>query len=246
MTEVHRRGRPKTVALIVTAMDEWGDLAFRSLVEPVGVRVFSTRTPYLDDEPDAQGRFHRVTPFDKLGEGFPASERLDMLAFSCTSGTVATGKKEMVDILRAARPGLLYATPGTAMVSALTALDACAIGLVTPYPAPMHALFKQFYAEEGLHVTADVNLAFEEADYALIDKDTYFEALDEVVAAGGLDAVYLSCTGVDVTSHLPAFEAHCGLPVLSSSQVLAWDCLRQMAVTPPADAPGVLFARSRR
>lgn len=65
------------VAAIFTAKDEVGEAAFHSIVAPAGAKVFSTRTQYLDDEPDENRDFQLVTPFDKVAENFPDTERLE-------------------------------------------------------------------------------------------------------------------------------------------------------------------------
>ena len=65
-------------------------------------------------------------------------------------------------------------------------------------------------------------------------------------AAGGIDAIFVSCTSLKCASIIAAAEAELGIPVISSNSALAWDMARFANV--PVGGPvngtgkGMLFA----
>ncbi|MEM9989282.1 MAG: hypothetical protein AAF723_07155, partial [Pseudomonadota bacterium] len=227
LTPLATKGR---IATIFTRSDEIADRAFRDIVEPSDVTVYSARTEYTDDEPDENGDFHFNTDFKAVAHGFPDTERLDILAFSCTSGTVATGREGIRKKLEDARPGLKYTSPGIAMIKALDHMGAKKIGLLTPYPQYMHDMFIPFLEEGGIAVTSDGKFEVADEDISLISVESIIEGAREVSKTGNLDAIYISCTALNITPYIQQIEQELKLPVLASVQVMAWDCLNMLGL----------------
>lgn len=231
------------IGVIFTAKDEVGEEAFREIIASAGAKVFSTRTLYLDDEADENGAFHFVTQFDKVAENLPDSHRLDILAFSCTSGTVVTGKREIYRKLEEARPGLKYTTPGIAALNALRALDAKSLSLLAPYDDVLHSMFLDFFANEGFSVKSHGRFEIEEDDYGRVSYEAIEAACQDLLSKADSDVVYISCTALDVINDIECLENKLGKPVLTSTQVFAWDCLRLLEEDTMPTGYGSLFSR---
>lgn len=237
------------IALIVVANDEIGDRRFRAIVEPLGVEVLTTRVVYLDDEVDENGEFQLLTRFDKAAEAFPPTERLDMLAFSCTSGTVATGKEKMLSILEEARPGLLYTTPGVAALRAAQHMGVKRMALLAPYDDILQTMFLDFFGSGGVDITSHARLApkggegwLTDHEIASITPEFLIDSAKKLLAEEPADAIYMSCAALDVNPHFEMLEREIGVPVLASTQVFAWDALRLLGIKSTGAGPGQLFA----
>lgn len=112
----------------------------------------------------------------------------------------------------------------TAILDALTQLDAERIVLATPYPIAHTAKQAAAFAAAGVqvcgHASLDLGLL---DDFAGITPDR-IAALVDGIGAGQLaeaDAVVLSCTAWPTLAAITTLEDHLGKPVLSSNLALA-------------------------
>ncbi|MBT6520598.1 MAG: Asp/Glu racemase, partial [Rhodobacteraceae bacterium] len=82
----------------------------------------------------------------------------------------------------------------------------------------------------------------EESKVVRISGASIQSAARQLLANGGLDGIFLSCTNLRTMDLIAPMEAEFGLPVLSSNLVLAWH-LAQLSGDPQAlQGPGQLFA----
>ena len=243
-TELHPRRRPNEdapshlfeatyddgpsnrIGLIVTAGDECGERAFRSLM-PENVEVFTTRMVYEDADPDENGRFWLRTSFDKVVKTLPPPGRIDALAFSCNSASVAVGSNRLREMLCAARPDVQPTMAGWASVLALQALGARNVALITPYDIEWHNYFVPFLEGEGFNVVADGSFnQTEDEKIGLLSREAWFRAAEEILKTEKPDALFVSCTASNIVPHIPYIEQQIGVPVVSSAQAMAWHALK--------------------
>ncbi len=78
----------------------------------------------------------------------PGSD-LDVVAYGCTSASMAIGEEKVFDKIRSVRPGARCTTPITAAFAAFRALGASRIGILTPYRADVNRIVAAYVA--GLH-----------------------------------------------------------------------------------------------
>jgi maleate isomerase len=213
------------IGLIVLSTDEIGMDAFFSLMPKSGVRVFATRTAYLDDAATAEFRLR--DSYKEVADTLPPEGRFDVLAFSCTSATVATGAQQTLSLLGAARPGLPCTTPAVGAVRAMQAMGARRIALLTPYPVAYHRKFQEFFPANDVEISADGTFDLQtDAEIGELARDSLFAASRELVHAAPTDALFVSCTATPIVPHLQELEDELGVPVIASSQAMAWDALR--------------------
>ncbi|WP_372617590.1 hypothetical protein [Falsiroseomonas sp.] len=149
-----------------------------------------------------------------------------LLADMVTSFIMEPGWNDRRTRAVAAATGAACASAWSAMRDALAAFGARRVALGTPYPAAVHALAPGFFAAEGLdltgHATLDI-LAMREVPEVRADR---LLGLVRGLAREGAEAVVLLATDLPSFAALERLEAECGLPVLSSNQVLLWRGLR--------------------
>lgn len=230
-----------SIGLLVLATDRVGACDTEAFVDGLdGVRVFSTRVPMATvATPDSLAAMgpHLEEATRLLVPG----SRLDVVGFSCTSGTVAIGREEVRAAIQRARPGVPVTTPIEAGAEALRRLKARRISLLVPYRT----------------ATADLISAYFEADGFVIDRKATFNldgdpdmnrvAADCLVEAGGRicdpasDALFISCTGLMTSPVVARLEGALGRPVVTSNQALAWHALRLAGISEPVAGKGALF-----
>src|SRR5690349_3388851 len=147
-------GAALSIGVIALAEDRAGVWDLSQLLKDVpDIGIFSTRLPMSAE----------VTPrtLAQMGEhlGFAAEtllpgSHLDVIAFSCTSGTVAIGLDRVHDIIARVRPGVAISTPIDAGLTALHKLGANKIALLTPYRPATAELVAGFFSENGLSIEA--------------------------------------------------------------------------------------------
>ncbi len=207
--------------------------------------------------PDTVGlysnRVHHENPMSlealrRVGDDLPRAGRdllpgldLDVVAYGCTSGTIALGEAETLALIARSRPCRFQTTPVTASLAALAHLGARRVSILTPYLTDVNRALGDYYASRGLEVINVSGLDMDD-DYAMtaLTPETLVEA---GVAAmdDDADALFISCTALRASLAVERLEARLGRPVVTSNQSMAWHVLHLTGQAADAAAPGRLF-----
>ncbi|HEY4802014.1 MAG TPA: aspartate/glutamate racemase family protein [Paraburkholderia sp.] len=235
--------RRASIGLVVLATDHTIEHEWRGLLRQPGVAFYECR---LENSPDiTPPRLAeieaRIAP--AVGLLLPG-ERLDVVAFGCTSASMVIGETRVFARIREARPDIACTTPITAALAALKALDVRRVALLTPYVRTINDFMRDYIEARGVAVTRMAS--FEHADdneVARIDANSIRSAIETLARHDDADAVFVSCTSLRVAALVPELEAAIGKPVLSSNHAMAWHALRLAGVQDSEPQLGRLFAR---
>lgn len=155
---------------------------------------------------------------------------LDVIAFACTSGTVAVGEATACAELARGAPGAVPVTLAGAVRKALGALGMRRITLGSPYVDELNANVARYLVDAGFEVVArhgmglhyDTEMIRVAPDY-LID---YARAIDDPSA----DCMLLSCGALRSIEVVDEIEQRLGKPVVCSNQAMLWDVLRSAGI----------------
>ena len=169
--------------------------------------------------------------------------RLDAIAYSCTSGTVALGYEGVANEIGAAgRPGVPVVTPITSAIAGFAHLGIRRISLMTPYLDPVNQAMRAFIESHGIEV---VNIGgfcmADDREMARIPPEAILDAALEV-CDDRADALFISCTALRAAEIVERAEAALGRPVLSAIQTLFWRSLREAGCSAPVPGYGRLLA----
>jgi maleate isomerase len=154
-------------------------------------------------------------------------ERIDVMAFACTSGSLVIGDENVFARIRESRPGVACTTPMAAAVAAFEKLGVRRIALLTPYVDRINQMMREHLERQGIAVPVMGSFNHENDDeVARIDARSLSEAVLELGSRSEVDAVFVSCTSLRVASLIENLEARLGKPVTSSNHALAWHSLR--------------------
>lgn len=151
----------------------------------------------------------------------------DVIAYGCTSASMAIGEDKVFARIREARPNVECTTPITAAFAAFRALGARRIGVLTPYRADVNRIVASYIAARGF--TVPVFGSFNEEDDNIVSRITPQSVKDGILAIkkrADIDAVFVSCTSVRLAEAAADIEREIGLPVTSSNHAMAWHALR--------------------
>jgi len=174
---------------------------------------------------------------------FPQTLRLNAVGYGCTSGTAQIGVQEIERLVKSGTKTQAVSQPVSALVAACQHLKLKRIAFLSPYLEQVSANLRKVLQENG--VETPVFGTFGEADESKVVRISGVSvqaAAHHLLADGGLDGIFLSCTNLRTMNLIAPMEAELGLPVLSSNLVLAWH-LAQLSGDPQAlHGPGRLFA----
>lgn len=169
---------------------------------------------------------------------------LDVVAYGCTSASMAIGEEKVFDKIRSVRPDARCTTPITAAFAAFRALGAKRIGVLTPYRADVNRIVADYIRARGFEVP--VFGSFNEQDDGIVARITPASVKDGVkaiLARAKVDAVFVSCTSVRLAEAAAAIEGDIGIPITSSNHAMAWHALRLAAIDDELPQWGRLFTR---
>ena len=177
----------------------------------------------------------------KVTKDILPDQKLDCVAYGCTSGTIASGFSSIERKIKNAKPLSKVTTPSSAAISALKKLNIKKISIFTPYPKKLNDEVVSFFKNEKFDVTANVYLDIEtDSDIWKVDPDFLYEVLINLDHAAA-DAVFISCTALPVLQIIKKLETNLNKFVLSSNQVLIWDTLEKIGQNNSITGFGKLF-----
>lgn len=168
-------------------------------------------------------------------------DRLDVMGFGCTSGSMAIGPGRVAAAVHRVRPGIPVTDPVSAALKGLKTLGARRIALLTPYPDAVNEVVAAYVSGKGFEIA-------ERASFKQPNDPAIARVPPEAIERAGVelgrrkvDALFISCTALRCSSVIERIEQAIGKPVVTSNQALAWDCLRLAGCTAAVEGYGQLL-----
>ncbi len=235
-------GHRARIGAVVLASDETLEHEFRLVLKELdGVALYHARIgndPHITPE-TLRAMEARIADTARLL--LPQSP-MDVIAYGCTSASVVIGPDRIAERLAEAEPTAKFTNPATAAVTAMRALGARRLALITPYGEAVNAFFGAFFQSEGFEIAAFGSF-LEENDgvVAAISPDSMARAAMELGQADDVDAVFVSCTSLQLFEKAAEIEAALGKPVSSSNHAIIWHSLRLGGIDDKLPRFGRLF-----
>ena len=152
-------------------------------------------------------------------------EKLDCVAYGCTSGTVAVGYNSIKEKINKAKPEAKVTTPITSAVKAFKKMNIKNISIFTPYTESINHSVIEYFKDSGINVKALHYLDIaSDIDIGKVDSNYLFEVLSNL-DLNDSEALFISCTAVPALDLIEKFEKKLNKIVLSSNQTLIWETL---------------------
>ena len=169
-------------------------------------------------------------------------QKLDCVAYGCTSGTIAAGYQSIFEKVNLVKPNTKVTTPITSALNALKALGINNLSIFTPYTDEINqSVINYFKIEGGIEI---LDLSYfdiaSDLDIGKVDPNYLFDILSKKDLSNS-DALFVSCTALPVLSIIKDLEKKIGKIVLSSNQTLIWDTLNQINYKNKIEGYGELF-----
>ncbi len=153
-------------------------------------------------------------------------QRVDVIAYACTSGTVVVGEDAVFRAVHEARPGVPVTTPITGALAGFERLGVRSVAVLTPYVDEVNQPVVRLLVERGIDVVdlASFNL-LTEGDMTRVPAAAIVAAAERLRHARA-DAVFVSCTALRALGVVEQLEQRLGKPVIASNHALYWHALR--------------------
>jgi maleate isomerase len=169
------------------------------------------------------------------------NQKLDCVAYGCTSGTIAAGYDMIKKKVNLSKPEAKITTPITSAIKALKMLDINNISIFTPYTKEINDSILNYFKKENITINSLTYFDIaSDLEIGKVDKDYLFKILSQIDLKDS-DALFISCTALPALSIIHELEKKLNKVVLSSNQTLIWDSLNQINYKEKIDGFGKLF-----
>lgn len=230
------------IGLIVLATDETMEPEIASVMPGDGVALYHARIP---SAPTVTPETLRMMEADLPATAALLPDRpFDVVGYGCTSGATMIGPERVASLVQGACEAGAVTDPLTATIAACRALGVKRIGFLTPYVADVSAAMRAKLEAAGLEIAAFAS--FEEGEekaVARIAESSTLDAVLELGAGEGVEAVFASCTNLRTFGIINSAETKLEKPLISSNLALAWSLLTLADAKPRMDASGAARGR---
>ena len=152
-------------------------------------------------------------------------QKIDCVAYGCTSGTVAAGYEVIKTKINAAKPEAKVTTPITSAIKALKKLNIKKISIFTPYTKTINDTVLNYFKDQNITVSSLTYFDIaSDLDIGKVEEEHLFDVLSKIDLSES-EALFVSCTALPVLSIIDKLEKELNKVVLSSNQTLIWDAL---------------------
>ena len=170
-------------------------------------------------------------------------QKLDCVAYGCTSGTIAAGYQSIYEKVNLAKPNTKVTTPITSAINALKTLKINKVSIFTPYTNEINQSVISYFKDEKIEISelSYFDIA-SDLDIGKVDPQHLFDVLVKQDLSKS-DALFVSCTALPVLSIIDEIEKKLGKVILSSNQTLIWDTIRSIGYKSPIKGYGKLLEK---
>ena len=168
-------------------------------------------------------------------------QKIDCVAYGCTSGTIAAGYDVIEKNVKLAKPEAKVTTPITSAIKALKAFNISKVSVFTPYTKSINDSVVNYFNKENIAVNGLTHFDIEsDLDIGKVDEEYLFEVLSKINLEDS-EALFVSCTALPVLSIIDKLEKKMNKVILSSNQTLIWESLNAIGYKNSIEGFGKLF-----
>ena len=213
--------------LITLASDFRIEKDFNNVIYGKNIDLYSNRIQsYNPLTNDSLKKMAEEIP--KVVKNILPNEKLDCIAYGCTSGTIAAGYNSIYEKINLVKPNTKVTTPITSILNALKILKVNKLSIFTPYTKEINQSLIKFFDKKEIEI---IELSYfdiaSDIDIGKVDPNHLFDVISKKNLTKS-DALFVSCTALPVLSIINELEKKLDKIILSSNQALIWDTLRQI------------------
>ena len=228
------------IGVIALSTDFTIEQDFRNICHHNPVDIFVNRIPF-ENPLNHKNYLKMADHISEVSSQILPSEDIDIVAYGCTSGTIAIGSDRIKEEVNKAKPKSKVTTPITAAMKAFNHLGLKKIAVLTPYPKDVNATVYNYLMDNNINVESfsSFNLEYDSeiAQVSLASLEKEISKID----LSNVDGLFVSCTALKIVDVLDKVESSQNTVVISSNQAIIWDCIRSVGIDSKIKGYGKLF-----
>ena len=141
-----KRLNPK-IGLLALSTDQTIEGDFNKIFKNLPLDIFInrihnpnplTKENLLKMQSDLESATNKILP----------NEKINTIAYGCTSGTIVIGEKKVKEKILLAKPGCYVTTPITSAIKAFKKMNIKNIALFTPYPEQINETILEYFTQK--------------------------------------------------------------------------------------------------
>jgi len=215
------------IGLLALSTDLTIERDFQSICHSLPINLFVNRI-HNENPLTKENLLKMYDQLESITEKILPGEKIDTVAYGCTSGTIAIGEDKVKEKIQLAKPGCHVTNPITSAIKAFSKMNLKKIAVFTPYPESVNKTISQYLIKKNINVMSFSTFNLDlDIDFARIDPKYLFEILTKL-NINDADALFVSCTALPALEILDKVEKKINKPVFSSNQTLIWDTIRSV------------------
>jgi len=217
------------IGVVALSTDFTIEQDFRKICHMLPIDIFVNRIPF-ENPLNQENYLKMINHLEEVAGNILPGERIDVVAYGCTSGTVAIGFEQISSKIQKAKPNCYTTTPITASLKAFGKLNLKKIAVLTPYPKKVNETVFNYLINKNIEVESfsSFNLNYD-SEIAQIKPENIIDQISEI-NLNDVDGLFVSCTAMKIVDVLDKAEQQFQTTIVSSNQAIIWDCLRLIKI----------------
>ena len=234
-----KEANPK-IGLLALSTDLTIERDFHSICQKLPLDVFVNRI-HNENPLTKENLLKMYDQLELVTEKILPGEKINTVAYGCTSGTIAIGEDRVKEKIQLAKPKCYVTNPITSAIKAFKKMNIKKIAVFTPYPESVNKTIFEYFNKKNINIISFSSFNLDlDIDIARIDPNYLCETLTKL-NIGEADALFVSCTALPALEILDEVEKKIKKPVFSSNQTLIWDTIRSAGYKPSVEGYGKLL-----
>ena len=228
------------IGLLALSTDLTIERDFQSICHSLPINLFVNRI-HNENPLTKENLLKMYDQLESITEKILPGEKINTVAYGCTSGTIAIGEDKVKEKIQLAKPGCHVTTPITSAIKAFNKMNIKKISVFTPYPESVNKTISEYLIKKNINVTSFSTFNLDlDVDFARVDPKYLSEILTKL-NINDADALFVSCTALPALEILDEVEKKINKPVFSSNQTLIWDTIRSVGYKSSVEGYGKLL-----
>ena len=193
-----KESNPK-VGLLTLSTDLTIERDFYSICQKLPLDVFVNRI-HNENPLTKENLLKMYEQIESITEKILPGEKINTVAYGCTSGTIAIGEDRVKEKIQLVKPDCYVTTPITSAIKAFKKMNVKKIAVFTPYPESVNKTILEYFNKKSINIMSFSTFNLDlDVDIAKVDPKYLCETLAKL-NINEADALFISCTA------LPALE----------------------------------------
>ena len=193
------------IGVVALSTDFTIEQDFRKICHMLPVDIFVNRIPF-ENPLNQENYLKMINHLEEVVGNILPGEKIDVLAYGCTSGTVAIGDEKISSKIQKAKPNCYTTTPITASLKAFEKLNMKRIAVLTPYPKKVNETIFDYLISNNIEVGSfnSFNLNYD-SEIAQIKPENLIDQIS-TINLDDVDGLFVSCTALKIVEVLDQAE----------------------------------------